>query len=132
MIKGLEMEEPEGGHQLSPTTIFIHVLDPPANRQEAEESSTRTRNRAIKCASPTLRLEQDNQFVLVITSLMSRLTIEPSNRNVKRGRNLLRNHQMVAIFLACCTILLTKECATSSCPNIFPLGPVIVDITDQE
>ena len=30
VIKGLEMEEPEGGHQPSPTTIFSHVLDPPS------------------------------------------------------------------------------------------------------
>ena len=60
VIKGLEMEEPEGGQQPSPTTIFNHVLDPMANRQEAEESSTRNRNRAIECASPTLRLERDD------------------------------------------------------------------------
>ena len=46
VIKGLEREESEGGHQPSPTTIFSHVLDPPADRQEAEESSARTRNRA--------------------------------------------------------------------------------------
>ena len=60
VMKGLEMEEPEGGHQLPPMAIFSHVLNPTANRQETEESSTRTRNRAIKCASPTLRLERDN------------------------------------------------------------------------
>ena len=60
MIKGLEMKEPEGGHQPSPTTIFSHVLDPPTNRQKAEESSARTRKRAVKCAPPTLRLEQDD------------------------------------------------------------------------
>ena len=69
MIKGLEMEGPEGGHQLPPMTIFSCVLNPPANRQEVEESSTK--NRAIECAPPTLRLEQDDQFVLVITSSMS-------------------------------------------------------------
>ena len=57
VIKGLEMEEPESGHQPSPTTIFSHVLDPLADRQEAEEPSARTRNRAIECAPPTLRLE---------------------------------------------------------------------------
>ena len=89
VIKGLEMEEPEGGHQSPPMTIFSHVLNPPANRQEAQESSARTRNRAVMCASPTLRLEQDNQFVLVIASSMSRLTIEPGNENVERARNLL-------------------------------------------
>ena len=71
MIKGLEMEEPEGDHQPSPTTIFSCVLDLPADRQEAEESSARTRNRAIECAPPTLRLEQEDCFVLVMTSLMS-------------------------------------------------------------
>ena len=71
VIKGLEMEEPEGGHQPSPTTIFSHVLDPPADRQEAEESSARTRNRAIECAPPTLRLEREDRFVLVVTSSMS-------------------------------------------------------------
>ena len=89
MIKGLEMEEPEGGHQPSPTTIFSHVLNPPAHRQEVEGSSARTRNRAIECAPPTLRLEQEDHFVLVITSLMSRLTIGPGNENIKRGGNLL-------------------------------------------
>ena len=57
VMKGLEMEEPEGGHQLSPTTIFSQVLGPPANRQKAEESSARPRDRAIQCAPPTLRLE---------------------------------------------------------------------------
>ena len=36
VIKGLEMEEPEGGHQTSPTTIFSHVLNPLADRQEVE------------------------------------------------------------------------------------------------
>ena len=132
MIKGLEMEEPEGGHHPSPTTIFSCVLDPLANRQEAEESSTRTRNRAIKCAPPTLRLEQNDQFVLVVASSMSQLTIEPSNRNIERGRNLLRNHRMVAIFPACHAILLTEEGTTSACLNIFSLGPVIEVITDQE
>ena len=126
------MEEPEGGHQPSPTTIFSCVLDPLADRQEAEESSTRTRNRAIECAPPTLRLEQDNRFVLVITSLMSRLTIEPSNGNIEMGRNLLRNHQMADIFLACHAILPAEEAATLACPNIFSSGPVIEDITDQE
>ena len=29
VIKGLEMEEPEGSHQLPPMTIFGHVLNPP-------------------------------------------------------------------------------------------------------
>ena len=132
VIKGLEIEEPEGGHQPSPTTIFSHVLDPLADRQEAEESSARTRNRAIECAPPTLRLEWDDRFVLVITSSMSRLTIEPSSGNIERGRNLLRNCQMAAIFLAHYTILLTEEGGTSACWNIFSLGPVIEDITDQE
>ena len=56
-IKGQEMEEPEGGHQPSPTTIFSHVLNPPADRQEAEESSARPWDRAIKGASSTPRLE---------------------------------------------------------------------------
>ena len=68
VIEGLEMKEPEGGHQPPPTTIFSHVLKPPANRQEVEESSARTKSRAIECAPPTLRLEQDNRFVLVIAS----------------------------------------------------------------
>ena len=83
------MEEPEGGHWTPPMTIFSYVLNPPANRQEAEESSTR--NRAVECAPPTLRLERDDQFVLVITSMMSQLAIEPGNRNAERSRNLFRN-----------------------------------------
>ena len=132
MIKGLEMEEPEGGHQLSPTTIFSCVLDPLADRQEVEKSSARTRNRVIKCTPPTLRLEWEDCFVLVITSSMSRLTIGPSNKNIERGRNLLQNCWRAAVFLACHPILLTKEGATSMCPNIFSTGPVIEDITDQE
>ena len=60
VMKGLEMEKPEGGHQPSPTTIFSRVLGPPADRQEVEESSARISNRAIKCAPPTMRLEQED------------------------------------------------------------------------
>ena len=59
-MKGLEMEEPEGGHQLSPMTIFSQVLGPLPKRQEAEESSARPRDRAIECTPPTLRLEQED------------------------------------------------------------------------
>ena len=132
VIKGLEMEDPKGGHQPSPTTIFSHVLDPLANRQEVEESSARTRNRAVECAPPTLRLEQDDQFVLVIASSMSQLTIGPNNGNVNRSRNFSGNHQMAAVFPAHCAILSTKEGATSACPDIFSMGPVIEDVTHRE
>ena len=132
VIKGLEMEEPEGGHQLSPTTIFRCVLNPPANRQEAEESSARTRNRVIECAPPTLRLEQEDRFVLVVTSLMSQLTIGPGDENVKRDGNLLWSHQKVAVFLPHCPVLSNEEGVTSMCPYIFSTGPVIEDITDWE
>ena len=132
VIKGLEMEEPKGGHQLSPTTIFSHVLNPPTNRQEVEESSTRTRNRAIECAPPTLRLEQEDHFVLAVTSSMSWLTIGPGDKNIERGRNLLWNHQRAAIFLPCHPALSIEEGATSMAPNIFSTGPVIEDITDRE
>ena len=110
MIKGLEMEEPEGGHQLPPTTTFSHVLNPPAYRKEAQESSTR--NRAVECAPPTLRLEGDDRFVLVVTSAMSQLTIEPGNRNVEGSRNLFRSCLMVAIFLPCCPALSIGEGTT--------------------
>ena len=89
VMRGLEMEEPEGGHQPSPTTIFSHVLGPPANRQEAEESSARPWDRVIECAPPTLRLEREDHFVLVVTSSMSQLTIGPGKEDVKIGRNLL-------------------------------------------
>ena len=89
VMKGLKMEEPEGGHQPSTTTIFSQVLDPLANRQEVEESSARPRDRAVKCTPPPLRLEQEDHYVLVIASLMSRLTIGPGSDNVRRGRNLL-------------------------------------------
>ena len=91
-MKGLEMEKPEGGHQPCPLTIFSQVLGPLADRQEAEESSTRPRDRAIKCAPPTLRLEQEDRFVLVTASSMSQLTIGPGGDNVRRGRNLLQSH----------------------------------------
>ena len=53
---------------------------------------------------------------------MSRLTIEPSDGNVERGRNLLGNCQMVAIFPARHAILLAEEGTTLACPNIFFLG----------
>ena len=132
MIKGLEMEEPEGGHQLPPTTIFSCVLNPPANKQEAEESSARTRNRAVKCAPPTLRLEQDDQFVLVIASSMSQLTIEPGNGNVERSSNLLRNCQMASVLPPCYPALSIEEGATSTSLNIFSMGPVIEDVTNWE
>ena len=64
------MEEPEDGHPPSLMTIFSHVLDPPANRQEVEESSAQPRDRAIECTPPTLRLEQEDHCMLVVTSSM--------------------------------------------------------------
>ena len=59
MMEDLKMEEPKGGHQPSPTTIFSWLLGPPANRQEAEESSTQPRDRVVKCAPhiPDVRME---------------------------------------------------------------------------
>ena len=89
VMKGLEMEEPEGGHGPSPTTIFSQVLGPPANRQEAEESSTQLRDRAIKCAPPPLRLEWEDHYMLVVASSMRQLTIGPGGNNIRRGRSLL-------------------------------------------
>ena len=89
MMEGLKMEEPEGGHQPSLTTIFSQVLGPPANRQEAEESSAWPRDRAIECAPPPLRLEQEDHYMLVITSSMRQLTIGPGGDNIGRGRELL-------------------------------------------
>ena len=83
------MEGPEDGHRPSPTTIFSQVLDPPANRQEAERSSAWPRDRAIECTPPTLRWEQEDRFMLVITSSMNQLTIGPDGNNVRRGGNLL-------------------------------------------
>ena len=84
------MEGPEDGNQPSPTTIFSRVLGPPANRQEAEEPSTWPRDRADKCTPPTPRWEQEDRFMLVITSSMNRLTIGPDSDNVRRGGNLLQ------------------------------------------
>ena len=132
MMKGLKMEEPEGGCQPSPTTIFSQVLGPPANRQEAEESSARPRDRAIECAPPTLRLEQEDNFMLVVTSSMSRLTMGPGSNNVRRGRNLLQSCQRVAIFLPHCPALPIERGTTSMDLNASSTGPTIEDITDQE
>ena len=83
------MDEPEGGHWLSPTTIFSQVLGPPADRQESVESSTWPKDRAVKCAPPPLRLEWEDHYMLVIASSMRQLTIGPGSDNVRRGRNLL-------------------------------------------
>ena len=71
MMEGLKMEEPEGGHQPSLTTIFSQVLDPPANRQEAEESSAWPRDRAIECAPPTLRPRGRSHQLSQITPVRS-------------------------------------------------------------
>ena len=132
VMKGLKMEEPEGGHWPSPMTIFSWVLGPLANRQEAEESSARPRDRAIECTPPTLRLEQEDQFVLVIASLMSWLTIGPGSDNVRRGRNLLWSHRRPAIFLPCHPAPLIGRGAASTDPNATTTGPIIEDITGQE
>ena len=70
MMEGLKMEEPEDGHWPSLMTIFSQVLGPLADRQEAEESSTQPRDRAIECAPPTLRLEWEDCYMLVIASSM--------------------------------------------------------------
>ena len=132
VMKGLEMEEPEGGHQPSPTTIFSQVLGLQANRQEAEESSAKSRDRAITCAPPTLRLEQEDCFVLVITSLMSQLTIGAGSNNIRRGRNSLWSRRRAAIFLPHHPVLPIEGGATSMDPNATSMGPTIEDITDQE
>ena len=70
VMEGLKLEEPEGGHRPSPTTIFSQVLGPLADRQEAEDSSAWPRDSAIECAPPPLRLEWEDCYMLVITSLM--------------------------------------------------------------
>ena len=69
VMEGLKMEEPEGGHWPSPTTIFSWVLSPPADRQELAESSAWPKDRAIQCTPPLLRLEWEDCYMLVITSL---------------------------------------------------------------
>ena len=132
VMEGLKMEEPEGGHQLSPTTIFSRVLSPPANRQELAESSTWPKDRAVQCTPPPLRLEWEDHYVLVITSLMRQLTIGPGSDNVRRGGNLLRSHQRVAIFLPCHPALPIERGATSMDLNDSSTGPTIEDITDQK
>ena len=81
VMEGLMMEGPEDGHQPSPMTIFSQVLDPLANRQEAEESSAWPRDRAVECTPPTLRLEQEDRYVLVVTSSMKQLTTGPDGNN---------------------------------------------------
>ena len=83
------MEGPEDSHQPSPTTIFSQVLGPLADRQEVEESSTRSRDRAVECTPPTLRWEQEDHFMLVVTSSMNQLTIVPDGNKVRRGGNFL-------------------------------------------
>ena len=98
MMEGLKMEEPEGGHQLSPTTIFSQVLSPPANRQKSAESSTWPKDRAIQCTPPPLRLEWEDHYVLVIASSMRQLTIGPGSNNVRRGGNFFQSCRRVAIF----------------------------------
>ena len=132
VMEGLKMEEPEGGHQPSPTTIFSQVLGSPANRQEAEESSTQLRDRAIECAPPPLRLEWEDCYVLVVASWMRQLTIGPGGDNVRRGRNLLQSHKRVAIFLPCHTVRPIERGTTSMDPNASSTGPTIEDITSQE
>ena len=100
MMEGLEMEEPEVGHWPSSTTIFGQVLGPSANRQEEEESSTQPRDRVIGCAPPSPTSEWKDSYMLVITSLMSRLTIGLGGNNIRRGRNLLWSCWRAAIFPA--------------------------------
>ena len=92
VMEDLKMEEPKGGHQPSPTTIFSQVLGPLADRQEAEESSAWPRDRVIECAPPSLMSEWKDSYMLVITSSMSQLTIGPGSNNIRRGRNLLQSH----------------------------------------
>ena len=132
VMEGLKMEEPVGGHWPSPTAKFSWVLGPPANRQEVEESSAQPGDRAIKCAPPPLKLEQEDCYMLVITSLMQWLTIGPGSDNVRRGRNLLWSHWRVAISLPHCPALPIERGATSTDLNASSTGPTIEDITSQE
>ena len=130
-MEGLKIEEPEDGHWPSLTTIFSQVLDPPADRQEAKESSAQPRDRVVKCAPPILRLEWEDHCMLVVISSMRQLTIGPGSNNVRRGRNLLRSHRMVAIFPPCCPAL-PIERGTTSMDLDASTGPTIEDITSQE
>ena len=132
VIQDLKMEEHGGGQQLSMKTILSQVLGPPADRQKVEEFSGRPGDKAVKCAPPTLRLEWEDRFMLLITSLMSQLTIEPGNGDLERGRNLIWSHQMVAVLPPQCPALSIEEGTTSTGLNIFSMGPVIEDITNRE
>ena len=132
VMECLKMEEPEGGQWPSPTTIFSWVLGPAADRQESVESSTWPKDRAIECAPPPLRLELEDCYMLVITSLMRQLTIRPGGDNFRRGRNLLQSHQRVATFLPCHPALLIERGTTSMDLNASSTGPTIEDITVQE
>ena len=133
VMEGLKMEEPEGGHWLSPRTIFSQVLSPQANRQESAESSTQPKDRAVQCTPPLLRLEWEDRYVLVVASSMRQLTIGPSCSNVRRGRNLLQSRWRVAIFLPCHPALPIERGATSRDPNDSSMGPYHRGhCTDQE
>ena len=91
IMEDLEIEEPEAGYQQSLMTIFRQVLGPPADRQEAEKPSHCPEDRVVGCAPPSLGVGWNDNYMLVITSLMSRLTIGPGGDNVGRGENMLRN-----------------------------------------
>ena len=124
------MGEHGDGQKLSPKTIFSQVLDPPANRQEAEKFSGRPGDKAVKYALPTLRLGQEDHFMLVVTSSMRQLTIGPGGNNARRGRTLLRGHRRVAILPPCSSVLPIEVGTTSLNPNA--PGPTIEDIMDRE
>ena len=76
--------------------------------------------------------EWNDTYMLVIASLMSRLTIGPGSNNIRRDRNLLQSHQRAAIFSPCHPTLPIEEGATSVDLNTSSTGPIIEDFTGQE
>ena len=106
VMQGLEIEKPEASCPQPGVTIFSWVLSTPVDDPRVMETpphlvSPPSGDKAIWCTSPPLRLEQSNRYLLVITSSVNWLDLDPGGNNVREsqsGRNIFQNPQMSAVF----------------------------------
>ena len=94
-MQGLEVESPETTHPQSKTTIFNQVLSTPVNEQETAEAPSCSicplaEEEAIWCTSSLPEVEWSDRYMLVVTSSVGQLNLEPDGNNARGspgGRN---------------------------------------------
>ena len=106
IMQGLEVESPETTHPQLKTTIFSQVLSTPVNEQETAEAPSHSisplaEEEVIWCTSALPEVKHSARYMLVVTSSVGQLNLEPDGDNARGslgGRNVFWNLQMLAVF----------------------------------